>query len=211
MNLPLRPWSEVNAALPESGRQLLACFDDQTVTVFAAHDPNIGAYAAEHGHFGGDLWRHDRTTRFRLSLPRVMARSKQGERPGKEALLAISLPRARFDGLLRQAIHWREFPEDLYESKGAWRLATRYSQVVMDWAPDCGPKGAELERFTVRFGIRSHLMKTFSRDWIAGIKDLSEVAVSWRQEADPLTPVVSEYPLPEPDLATRLFWKPGAV
>lgn len=211
MNLPMRPWSQVNAELPESGRHLLACFDDDTITVFAAHHPNIGAYAAEHGRFGGDMWRHDRTTRFRLSLPRVMARSRQGVRPGKQAVLAISLARDRVDSMLRQAVHWREFPEGLYDSKGAWRLATRYSQVVMDWAPDCGPDGSDLRRFTPRFGVRAHLLKSFSRDWILGIRDLSDIAADWREADDPPTPLVRPYPLSEPALAARLFWSPESA
>lgn len=203
---PLAPWSEVHESLPTEGRSLAACFDDQTIWVFAAHERAIADYATEHGRFGGKAWMEDRITRFRLSLPRVMARSERGQREAKEGLLAIRLPRDRFDAILRQAVHWREFPDGLYATKGQWRLATRYAQVVMDWAPDCDPFGADLARFTVRFGVRAHTLNKFTREWVVGIDDLTALAEQWRTSDDPPTPVMRPYPLPEPGLAERLLW-----
>lgn len=208
MSEPLERWSEVHADLPSSGRHLLACYDAETVTVFAAHSHEIGAYAVQHGEFGGSAWASDRTTRFRLSLPRVMARSERGMREGKTKVLGITIRRERFDSALRQAVHWREFPDGLYQTKGQWRLATRYSQVVMDWAPDSAPDGSDLERYTVRFGVRAHLLKSFSSEWIVRVDDLGDLAQMWREDEDPLCPVMKPYPAPEPGLEARLLWEP---
>ncbi len=208
MSLPLRPWSEVEATLPPRGRHLLAAFDARTVTVFAAHDRAIGAYAVAEQRFGGPAWADDRTTRFRLSLPRVMARSERGERAGKQAILGMTIRREHFDRLLRQAIHWREFPDGVFATRSQWRLAVRYAQVVVDWAPDCGPDGADLDRLTPRFGIHAPLLRTFATEWIVRIHDLSALAAQWRSDPDPPTPVVAPYSLPEPALADRLLWAP---
>ncbi len=205
MTLKLAPWSAVNEGLPQSGRHLLACHDADTITVFAAHDEAIGAWAVAKQRFGGAAWKDDRILRFRLSLPRVMARSQRGEREGKERVLALTLSRPHFDAMLRQAIHWREFPEGVYDTRGQWRLATRYSQVLLDWAPDCDPGGADLSRFTPRFGARAMLLKQLP-EWILHIEDLSELAQAWREQDDPLTAEVAPYPLPEPELAKRLLW-----
>jgi hypothetical protein len=210
MTLPLAPWSEVEASLPKSGRALLACYDDEKVTVFAAHDDAIGAYAVANGQFGGPAWRQDRITRFRTSIGRVMARSWQGQRAGKRSVLGISLKRTAFDSVLRQAVHWREFPEGLYAEPAQWRLAVRYSQVVMDWAPDCDPGGADLDRYCVRFGVRALALEGFCGDWVLAVHDLTALCETWRVGGeDPVTPVLRPYPVPEPALEPRLLWAPA--
>ena len=206
------PWSEAEAALPKRGRHLCACHDRETVTVFAAHNREIASWATEKGQFGGWAWRGDRITRFRLSFPRVMARSEQGEREGREVALAITLNRRHFDGVLRQAVHWREFPEELFEGRAQWRLATRFSQVVMDWAPDSDPMGRDLARFTVRFGVRNEALTGFSKRWPVTIRSLEEVSEAWRNlqpDDDPPTPLMRPYPVTEPDVAERLLWEPA--
>ncbi len=210
MNLPLRPWSEVERTVPHVGRPLLACFDEATVTVFAAHRPEIGAWAIDHGTLGGPAWRGDRIARFRLSLPRVMSRSERGERAGKEVLLAIALRRDGFDAVLRQAVHWREFPASIFGTRGKWRLATRYTEVVVDFAPDCAPDGSDLPRMTPRFGVRGHALKAMLSDWVVGVRDLGDLALAWRGDPDPPTPVLRPYPLAEPEVARTLSWEPEA-
>lgn len=208
MNLPLRPWSEVEQALPRAGRPVLACFDDTTVTVFAAHRPEIGAWAIEHGTLGGPVWRGDRVARFRLSLPRVMSRSERGERAGKEVLLALTLRRDGFDAVLRQAVHWREFPASIFGTQARWRLATRFTEVVVDFAPDCAPDGSDLPRMTQRFGVRGHALKRLLGEWVVGVQDLGDLAQRWRTESDPPTPELRPYPLTEPEVARTLLWEP---
>jgi hypothetical protein len=211
--VPTAPWSQVSGSLPGDGRVLYACYDSDTVTVFAAHRREIGAWAIEKGRFGGPAWRADRITRFRVSFPRVMARSECGQRPDKEVILGITLRRDRFDAVLRQAVHWREFPDGLYDNQAQWRLATRFSQVVMDWAPDTDASGRDLPRFTVRFGLRKEALAALAADALVGVHNLSELAQAWREagpDDDPPTPVVRPYPLLEPGMATRLLWVSAA-
>lgn len=208
MTLTLRPWSEVDRGLPSGGRPLLACFDPEVVTVFAAHQPEIGAWAAANGTLGGPAWAGDRVARFRLSLPRVMSRSERGERTGKEVVLALAIRREGFDSVLRQAVHWREYPAAIFDTPGKWRLATRYTEVVVDFAPDCRPDGSDLPRMTPRFGVRGHALKRLLKDWVVGVTDLTALAVAWRTEPDPPTPVLAPYPVVEADVARRLSWEP---
>ena len=208
--VPTAPWSEVDAGLPQSGRPLLACFNDEVVTVFASFGPDIAEFALRRGSLGGDSWRVGRITRFRLCFGDLFHHTSGGGQAGQEHLLAIHLQRDKFDGMLRQAVHWRVFPEGLYQTKGQWRLATRYAQAVMDWCPERGPDGAELGRSCVRFGVRDHLQKSFSSSWIVGIESMNAIGKGWAMGSNPLTPIVRSYPVPEVCRAS-LSWDPEAV
>ncbi len=205
--LPVAPWSEVNARLPSRGRALLANFDDETVTVFTAHGAQIAEHALREGAFGGDSWRAGRMTRFRLCFGDLYHHTAGGTVPGKEHLLAVTLRRDKFDALLRQVIHWREFPVGIFETKGQWRLATRYAQAVMDWRTERTPTGRELGRSCVRFGVRDHLQKSFNSDWIVGISAVEKLVEGWRSGGDPNAPIVRPYPVPAGCRAT-LSWDP---
>jgi hypothetical protein len=39
---------------PESGRHILAQYDDQSIIVYQAYRPSIALYAAQQGKFGGE-------------------------------------------------------------------------------------------------------------------------------------------------------------
>lgn len=207
--VPTAPWSKVQAGLPQTGRPLLACYSDDVVTVFAAHRREIADFALASGRFGGDSWHAGRTTRFGLSFGDIFHHIKGGSDVNEERILAIHLRRDMFDGMLRQVVHWRVFPAGLFQTKAQWRLATRYAQAVMDWRPERGPKGADLERACVRFGVRGHLQKSFNSEWILGVEHMDPLHSLWRSGAAPLTPVVRPYPVPDP-CRTTLSWDPEA-
>jgi hypothetical protein len=48
-------YSEQILRLPESGRHIIAQFDDEGVIVYQAYRPTIGNFAANHGYFGGEF------------------------------------------------------------------------------------------------------------------------------------------------------------
>jgi hypothetical protein len=53
MQLKMEPYLAQRRRWPESGRHILAQFDDESVVVYQAYRPQIGCFAAEHGFFGG--------------------------------------------------------------------------------------------------------------------------------------------------------------
>ena len=55
MNLKTKPYCEQVREWPESGRHILAQFDDETIIVYQAYRPQIGRFASEHGYFGGEF------------------------------------------------------------------------------------------------------------------------------------------------------------
>ncbi len=196
-------WDAVQAAIPAVGSQLLLQSDAETVVVYQAFDEGVGSHAVKTGHFGGRAWRMDRRSAVRTSLPDVLHRANWGERKGKEWILAIRLRRSGFDQLLRQAIH-RTFPPGLYESKRSWELATRYSQVSWEWAPDRDLQGNVLGRLAGRLGMRDAALANFATVWIEEIVDLSDWARQSRGAADLEVPTSAPYEMTDVALLERL-------
>lgn len=171
-------------------RTLRATFDDHQVIVWQAHRAEIAAHAVATGRLGGPGWRLDRVSRFRLSLPSVLARSEWGQRPGREHILAVALSRAGFDALMNQAV-LAAFETPIYPTRMAWALATRYANVTVDWHPDVDYSGREQAWQIARISVRDRALRTFT-DSVVGVEDWSP------RLADPdrlaLSPAI-EYPL----------------
>ena len=53
LKLITEPYDVQAARWPQSGRHILAQFDDEFIVVYQAYRPAIGHFAARHGHFGG--------------------------------------------------------------------------------------------------------------------------------------------------------------
>lgn len=200
--VPLAP--EREQGLPASGRVLLATFDDDTVLTWQAHHADVAAEMISRGRPGGTSWRTDRVTRMRTSLPSLLARCDWGRRPGRERILGLRMTRAGFDAMLRQAVHG-EFEPEVYATRGAWQLATRYAAVTLTWHPDRDAGGHELARQTVRIGVRDDALRRLTTEWVTGFEDFTP----WVEQARVApsvalaVPVLRPYPLP-PELAARL-------
>jgi hypothetical protein len=192
--VPLAPILDLSPSCER--RRVHATYDATTVVVWQAHSHEVAECALERGRFGGRAWRTDRVTRFRLSLPSLLARNGWATRPGRERILAVRMLREGFDTLLRQAVH-AGFEPDIYPSRNSWHLATRYGHVVVAWHPDVDPSGAELERETLRMGIRDATLERFTHDWVVGVEDWTRWVVENRCRVCPTlpVPVLEPYPL----------------
>ena len=182
--------------IPADPRVVCATFDPDEVVVWQAHSNEVADCALRHGRFGGRAWRTDRVTRFRLSLPSLLARNGWATREGRERILAVRLKREGFDTMLRQAVHAGYEPE-IYATRNTWHLATRYGHVVVAWHPDVDPSGAELGRETLRMGIRDAALERFTREWVVGIEDWTPWVLENRRQACASLPVprLAPYPL----------------
>lgn len=190
----------MNTSSPASrappGRRVLATFDERAVVVWQAHRPEVADHALACQRFGGELWRIDRVTRLRLSLPSLLARSGWGTRAGRERILAVRLARAGFDAILRQAVP-AEFDPAVYASKGAWHLATRYANVTLSWHRDVDAVGGECGWDTPRIGLREHALRAFTDQWVVGVEDVTAWVEANRGRAvcDLPVPPAIEYPV----------------
>src|SRR3954467_13963116 len=102
MTLELASYAAQAAHWPQSGRHILAQFDDESVVVYQAYRPDIGHFAARHGYFGGGFGM-GRMTWIKPNFLWMMYRSGWGTKEDQEVTLAIKLRRDAFDEILSLA------------------------------------------------------------------------------------------------------------
>jgi hypothetical protein len=149
---------------------LRAHFDDTTVTVLQSHAVELAEQVVAAGRFNVPGWHPGRTTRFRLSLGSALLRSERGMKPGRERLLAVKLSRSGFDELLNMAV-LDDYVPALYPSRHAFRLATRFAQVLVSWHDDVDADGVELGAATVRVALRESALRAFTERWVVAVED----------------------------------------
>ena len=172
MNLITEPYLIQNARWPDTGRHILAQFDDNSIIVYQAYRPAIGRFAARHGYFGGEF-SLSRMSWVKPNFLWMMYRSGWGCKPGQEITLAVRLQRAAFDSLLAAAVH-STYKEGIYGSENAWKQRVAQSDVRLQWDPDHHPSGAKLERRAIQLGMRGETLERYSHEWILAIEDVSE-------------------------------------
>jgi hypothetical protein len=159
------------ARWPKTGRHILAQFDAETIVVYQAFSPEIGRFAAEHGYLG-DGFSLNRMSWIKPNFLWMMYRCGWATKPGQEVVLAVTIQRAGFDSLLRQAVHSSFVPE-VYRSEATWKKALAESSVRLQWDPDHHPSGANLERRAIQLGLRGEVLANYAREWIVDIEDIS--------------------------------------
>lgn len=211
--IPLAPYLDQRAAWPARGRHILAWYDDESVIVYQAYRPEIGAYALEHQAFGGPF-SLARMSWVKPNFLWMMYRSGWGQKPGQEVVLAVRLRRAAFDELLAAAVHSSFVPE-VYGDASRWRAAVRRSEVRLQWDPDHDPHGNKLERRAIQLGLRGSALARYAGPWILEIRDAGPVVARGRElvarrRLDQLeTPRERVYPVTDAAVAARLGLDPA--
>ncbi|MBA2395487.1 MAG: DUF4291 domain-containing protein [Ktedonobacteraceae bacterium] len=179
MELITQAYLTQSASWPQSGRHILAQYDDTSIIVYQAYRPSIGQFAVRHGYFGGDF----SLTRMSWIKPNflwMMYRSGWGIKEGQEVTLAIRLKRSGFDTLLAQAVH-SSYKIGTYASELAWKQAVEQSEVRLQCDPDHDPSGAKVERRAIQIGMRGSILARYAREWILDIEDISEFVHEQRE------------------------------
>ncbi len=209
------------ARWPSSGRHILAQADDESVIVYQAYRTSIGAYASEHGYFGGEF-SYSRMSWIKPNFLWMMYRSGWGTKPGQEATLAIRIRRKFFDQLLAEAVP-STFASSQYTTPEKWQKAVHASSVRLQWDPDRNPSGAPLPRRALQLGLRGESLEEFGKRDILEVLDISAFVAEQRENAprkrlpELLVPVERLYVPNDPALRARLgldqsspmIWEPG--
>jgi uncharacterized protein DUF4291 len=207
MSLITEPYLAQDARWPRSGRHILAQFDDESVVVYQAYNPQIGHFAARHGYFGGGFGM-GRMSWIKPNFLWMMYRSGWGTKENQEVTLAARLKRDAFDEILRSAVHSSFVPE-VYGSHEAWKGALARSPVRLQWDPDHGPSGGPVERRAIQLGLRGEVLAKYAREWLLDVEDISDFVTEQRAHGvapyDRLdTPREEVYPVADPEVAARL-------
>lgn len=161
-----------NTRWPQSGKHVMAQFNDDSIIVYQAYRPSIADYAIEHQKFGGDF-KYTRMSWIKPNFLWMMYRAGWAEKQGQERILAIHLNRSFFDELAEEAIA-SSFRASSFESSDDWKRRVAQSDVRLQWDPDHDPHGNKLDRRAVQLGLRGHMLERFGTQEIQQIEDVTE-------------------------------------
>lgn len=190
---------------PDSGRHILAQYDDENIVVYQAYRSSIGRYAVENQVFGGDF-SYGRMSWIKPNFLWMMYRSGWGTKEGQEVVLAVTIPRSLFDEILAAAVP-SSFTSALYPDPEDWKKAIAASDVRLQWDPDHGPTGGKLERRAIQLGLRGRMLERFGKEDVVSIEDISEFVAEQQTHAakksDALVTPREDVYLPEREDAWR--------
>jgi hypothetical protein len=146
---------------PETGKHILANYDDETIIVYQAYRPSIGNFALENGYFGGDF-KYTRMSWIKTNFLWMMYRSGWGTKPDQEIILAIRLKTTFFDSLLTQTVD------------------SSYS-VRLQWDPDHDPLGNKVETRAIQLGLRNDILEYYGKTEIVEIINMTDFVAEQRQ------------------------------
>jgi len=209
MNLTTEPYISQSETWPETGKMILAQYDDDSIVVYQAYRPSIGNFAAKQGYFGGEF-KLSRMSWIKPNFLWMMYRCGWAQKEGQEVVLAIRIQRAAFDLILDLAIH-SSFKSNIYQSHDEWKTAVQSSNVRLQWDPDHAPDGDKLERRAIQLGLRGDVLERYSREWIIEIQDVTGFVREQRANAtsnngysDLIVPSERIYPVRNQDTAKHL-------
>lgn len=193
---------------PQTGRHILAQYDDQSIVVYQAYRPSIGHFAAANGYFGGEF-SLNRMSWIKPNFLWMMYRCGWATKPDQEVVLAVRLKRTAFDTILEQAIH-STFVPAIYGTEAGWKDAVSHSYVRLQWDPDHHPQGNKLERRALQLGLRDEVLKRYASEWIMEIEDITPFVKEQHQHVLSqhldrlLTPQETVYSIQDEQVVRRL-------
>jgi len=165
---------------PQSGRHILAHYDDTTVVVYQAYRPSIGRTAAREGRFGGGGFSFERMSWVKPNFLWMMYRSGWATKEGQERVLAIDICRDGFEWALSNSC-LSHFNAKMYSSRDSWSEAKQSSPVRIQWDPE---RDVELERLdyrAIQIGLSGEATERYVSKWVEQIADITESVIELRE------------------------------
>jgi len=193
---------------PQTGRHIMAQYDDHGIIVYQAYRPVIGRFAAQHGYFGGEF-KLSRMNWIKPNFLWMMYRCGWGAKPDQEVVLAITLKRAAFDDILAQAV-CSSFGDSGCSSHTEWQGQIADSEARLQWDPDHDPYGNKLPRRAIQLGLSGEVLRAYAREWILNVEDVSFLAADGRallaegRVNELVVPLEDVYPVDDERVARHL-------
>ena len=177
--LATAPYAEQTKRWPQTGRHILAQFDDDTIIVYQAYRPEIGSFAVEKGYFGGEF-KYSRMSWIKPNFLWMMYRSQWGQAEGQEVVLAVRLKRhvLRLPSWRRPS--HRRSTLSAFDSRDEWASAVANSDVRLQWDPDHLPTGEKCERRAIQLGLRGAALESYGKREIVQIIDMTAFVAEQR-------------------------------
>lgn len=172
MKLIIKKYKEQLQDWPEKGRHIMAQYDDKKIIVYQSYRKEIGEFAVKNQYFGGGF-SLERMTWIKPNFLWMMYRNGWGTKEGQESVLAVHLKIDAFKKFLENAVY-SSYSEDLEISKEEWQDQVKESSVRLQWDPDHDPFGNKLERRAVQIGLRNEFIRSFAKEDVIFIEDISD-------------------------------------
>ncbi|MEO9572207.1 MAG: DUF4291 domain-containing protein [Polaribacter sp.] len=175
MKLKTIKYNDYESNLPQTGKHIVGQEEGENIIIYQAFNPKIADYAVKNQVFGGDYYKFSRMTWIKPNFLWMMYRAGWAMKEHQQKILAITIPKVKFEEILKQAVH-SKFEEDLYETQENWRFQLSNSEVRLQWDPDHDPYGNKHTRKAIQLGLKGKILKNFAQDWIVGIEDITPFA-----------------------------------
>ena len=165
MNINLKKYKEQKLLWPDSGCQILANYNEDSIVVYQAFSPSIAEYAVRLQRFGCPDYKLTWMTWIKTSFLWMMFCSGWATKKDQERILAIYLSLEGFEEIFRRACLAKRQTENNIDGN----LVT----VRLQWDPDHNPYGEKEQRRAVQLGLRGDTLNLFLQKWILQIEDIT--------------------------------------
>lgn len=172
MKLKLKKYKEQLQEWPQKGHHIMAQYDDEKIIVYQSYKRKIGEFAVKNQYFGGEF-SLERMTWIKPNFLWMMYRNGWGTKEGQEYVLALHLKMSAFKRYLENAVY-SSYDEKLEISREEWQDQVKESSARLQWDPDHNPFGTKLERRAIQIGLRNVFARSFAKDDIILIEDISD-------------------------------------
>lgn len=193
---------------PESGRHILAQYDEEKIVVYQAYRPSIGLFASQNKYFGGEF-SLDRMSWIKTNFFWMMYRCGWATKSGQEIVLAVSLKLEGFNEIL-SLVEYSSFDPTIYKDEHEWKTKLKHSPVRLQWDPDHSPTGSKLDRKAIQLGLSGDVLRRYAKEWVVDIEDITDFVSQQRTNATPslyenlITPKEGVYKVSNELLARKL-------
>ncbi|GHJ44063.1 hypothetical protein Cs7R123_14050 [Catellatospora sp. TT07R-123] len=151
-------------------RQIRACYDEDSITVYQAYSPVIAVPAVAAGRFA-DGFKRDRMTWIKPSFLWMMYRCGWAAKPGQEHVLAIRIRREGFAWALANSA-LSSYEPDVHADREQWRQSLR-APVRVQWDPERDLHLRPLAHRAVQIGLSGEAVRRYVDEWTLGIEDVT--------------------------------------
>ncbi|KAH7257002.1 hypothetical protein BKA59DRAFT_95141 [Fusarium tricinctum] len=190
-------------------RQIRACYNDTTITVYQAYKESIAKAAVDSQKLNASPdFKPGRMTWIKPSWAWMMYRAGYSFKdPGQSRILALRMKHKHFIGLLERGVL-----SSHAQKPSAGEKREKSSEVRIQWDPERTPKLEVLPYRSIQIGIPGALSEQWANEWISEIEDVTDKARELKRVID-ARPDITDEELLNMDLIfeERVFEVPESV
>lgn len=183
MSIDYQKYIDQDSLLPESGKNIIGQYDNDSIIVYQAFNNKIADFALLNQTFGGDSFSFNRMTWIKPNFLWMMYRAGWASKENQERILAIKIKKSGFVEILKEAVH-STFKPVIYKTHEIWKEELADSNVRLQWDPEHDPFGDKKERKAIQLGLKGSILEKYCSDWILEISDLTDFAKNEKVKLD---------------------------